>query len=148
MSDYRLAVGTLTAAALLADSNSIVADWPRSDARETWIVETMTLVNPGVTRVRVWGNGIAEKGNAVISSWSINLSYNQTDWLEDNIFNGAPSVAVTIQTLNLYKGATWEVYNCFAVRPVLIEGTVVQKNNLWFPPFKISFLPGTLAAES
>ena len=147
MSTYRLAVGTLTAAALLADSSSIVANWMASTG-ERWNVQTMTLVNPGVNRVRVWGNGIAEKGNAVISPWSFLITYNQTDWLEDNIFSGAPSVAVTIQTLNLYKGAAWEVYNCFAVRPVLVEGNVVQKNNLWFDLFRVDFLPGTLAAES
>lgn len=147
MNTYRLALGTLTAAALQANPAYIVRNFPRLNG-ENWSVTTMALVNPGVTRVRVWGNGVAEMGNTAISSWSLLITYNQTDYLETTFFQGAPSAAVTIQTLNLYKGAAWEVYNCFMVRPVFVEGNVVQKSNTTFDKFRIDFLPGTLAAES
>lgn len=144
---YRLAPGTLTVAAIQANPAYIVENFPAPVGRY-WYPNTMALVNPGVQRVRVWGRGIAEIGNTIISPWSLILSPEQTEYLEDTFFLGAPSAAVTVQTLDFYRDASWRVFNCYMARPQLVQGSIVQKNNVAFPEFQLTFLPGTLAAES
>jgi hypothetical protein len=144
---YRLAPGTLTTAAIQANAAYIVENFPAPSGFH-WYPNTMGLMNPGVARVRVWGRGVAEMGNTILSPWSMILPPEQTEYLEDTFFMGEPSTAVTIQTLNFYRDATWAVYNCYMVRPQLVQGNVVQKNNVGFPEFRLEFLPGTLAAAS
>jgi hypothetical protein len=143
---YRLAVGTLTVAALQANSAYIVENFTKSGS-ETWYVQTNGLIQPGTRRTVSLTGQVTNYGNYTLPPWQFLISKSQADYLDTSIFGGLPSVAVTIQTFDVYRD-TWRCFNCTMVQPDLSTDDANQVNDYWFNLATYRFINATLAAAS
>lgn len=97
MSVYRLAAGHITAAALVADNNNIVANFPNTGTPKQWLVQTNGVIATYQRRISTpsakdYGYGLPS------TQWSFNLNRQQVEYLIDTIFSGALSAPVTLMT--------------------------------------------------
>jgi hypothetical protein len=148
MTEYRLAAGTLTAAALTADAGSIVKNWASTLTSGTWIVASDHLVTPYVERVMSLDGSYGTVGRPH-HIWRV---ARLNDSMFTTLMTELPdeSTAVTIRTYNRLKtgGAGWETYNCRAVRPAFLSEELHPKQGNFFVDIPIRFFNLVVAAAS
>jgi hypothetical protein len=147
-SQYRLVAGTLTAAALTADSGSIVANWTTTLTSGGWIVASNHLVTPYVERVAGLDGSYGTVGRPH-HIWRI---ARMDDAMFTTLCTELPneSTLVTMRTYNRLKsgGVGWVTYNCRAVRPAFLSEELHPKQGNFFVDVPIRFILMSVAAVS
>jgi hypothetical protein len=148
MTEYRLAAGTLTAAALTADAGSIVKNWTTTLTSGGWIVASDNIVTPYVERVMALDGSYGTVGLSH-HVWRI---ARMDEAMFTTLCTELPdeSTLVTIRTRNRVKsgGAGWETYNCRAVRPAFLSEELHPKQGNFFVDVPIRFIQMSVAEAS
>jgi hypothetical protein len=144
---YRLAPGTLTAAALTADSGSVIANWTTALTSGGWIIASDRLVTPYVERFPALDGSYGTVGRPH-HLWRI-ARMNDAMWTVLLTELTDESTAVTIRTYNRLKsgGAGWETYNCRAIRPAFLSEELHPKQGNFFVDVPIRFINMAVAAS-
>jgi hypothetical protein len=148
MTEYRLVAGHITAAALTADTGSIVKNWASTLTSGTWIVASDHLVTPYVERVMSLDGSYGTVGLSH-HVWRI---ARLNDSMMSVLLSELPdeSTAVTIRTYNRLKsgGAGWQTFNCRAIRPAFTRDELHPKQGNFYVDVAIRFINLVVAAES
>lgn len=150
MSEPRLAFGTLTSTALLADSTNIVSSFPYASPGYSWFVAYDSLVTPYITRSRVVDNTDRMFGKLNFQ-WGFNiLNDAQWYWLWVTKAANNPTPAVTVYARNRFYSATsasqWVAINCKMRFPELRAEGLTPVNDVWFTAPLFTFYDGVYAS--
>jgi len=142
MSDYRLALGTLTATALLASSANIVENFPRQTDQpqmlDWWILGDNDVYSE-------WGavidahNGTRHAQGSAEFEWLLYLSPLMVKYLRDTFFGQTISspgnlyAYVTAQTYDATLGGEWRIVNALMIFTEIGE---LRRDGLWTYRFK------------
>ncbi len=145
---FRLAPGTLTAAALAADGGSLVSGWTSTLTSGGWIIASNHLVTPYTER-RIALDGSYGTIGRPTHVWRI-ARMNDAMWTVLLAELTSISTEVTIYTYDRLKsgGAGWQTYNCRALRPDYTQEALKPKAGKFFVDVPITFYNITVAAAS
>lgn len=149
---WRLGAGTLTTAALAADSATLVTGWTGATASCPWLVAADYLVTPYVERETTLSNFDKAQGKLNFTWRFAKLNDAMFDYLVNTVFGGAYTAVVTVKTRNRFfddvVANQWVTINCKARLPDFRLGGVNARQWTFYSPFQIEFFDGTYAAAS
>lgn len=142
---YRLAVGTLTKAALQANSAYIVANFTNTAPRGVWAVETTGIIEAGSQRILDFNGNTTYLGDIKLPPWIFLATRTQTAYLNTTVLGALPSRAVTIQTFDIYRNL-WRCFNAIMHQPDFEEMENLDDTHL--SPVTFKFTKAVEAAAS
>ena len=146
--DYRVAIGTLTAAALTADAGSVVKDWT-STRPHRWVIGA-TMIDSFIS-VQTAMNGVSRGFGLLNWEWTIGeLNDDMVDVLRTELFpNGIltnPEVTARSLAKGWASGTVNLTVNCAVTWSGLQRAQLNAKGGDLFSSVRLTFFNGVVAA--
>lgn len=137
---YGLARGTLTKTVFNANADYLLSNWQvlAGAGAGVFTADTESIIEFSDRRVRSLSGRFYAVGAWRVSEWKMLLNVTMADYLEDTIFQGEVSTAVTFSHYDTYRGA-WYIMNGFATYSELVPENVTTQSNQWLLDYRITF---------
>lgn len=145
---YRLAAGSLTSTAILADDDYLVTNFPGYP----WMVDSHNVVTPYVERELTLSNVYKRQGYPNFY-WDVQVSdASQFNYLYGSIWGSVDSTSVTVVTRDLTAGSgtadQWVALYCKAVLPEFTpDGLEVFSGEIFYN-YRIQFYEASYAGTA